>query len=183
MLFTEFLGKKVLIMGDVGSGKTRFTRHLLMEALEKGYGPQITVIDMAPKQVSLHGLLVGGKILKPDEFKVRYLDAKDIKTPRLSARSSAELLDLAEYNRKIIERLLKTFIVSPTEILFINDASIYLQRGSFDLLWLALEKANTAIINGYYGEKLRNDLGTGLSKRERKLMERLAARVDVTFLL
>jgi len=182
-LFTEFLGKKVLITGDVGSGKTRFTRSLLMEALKSGYADQITVIDMAPKQVFLGDLSVGGKVLKPGEFKVRYLDAGDVKTPRLSARSSAELLELAEHNRRIIERLLRRFIASPTDILFINDVSLYLQRGSFDLLWSSLEKADTSIVNGYYGERLRDDLGTGLSKRERKLMERLADKVEILFQL
>ena len=174
-----FIGKKVLIMGDVGSGKTRFTRCLLLEALKNGYDSQITVLDMAPKQVSFNGLLIGGKISKVGEFKIRYLDAEDVKTPRLSARSLNELLELAEYNRKIFEKMLKEFISSPTQILFINDVSLYLQMGSLDLLWLALEKADTAIANGYYGEKLRNDLGSGLSRRERRLMESLAARVDV----
>ena len=183
MLFAEFLGRKILIIGDVGKGKTRFTRHLLIEAVEGGYAPQITVIDMAPKQVSLKGLAAGGKIMKPGEFKVRYLDAGDVKTPRLSARSPDELLELAEHNRRIMERLLRKFISSPTRIIFINDVSMYLQRGRFDLLWSALEKANTAIVNGYYGEKLKDDLGTGLSKRERKLMDELAGKVDVLFRL
>ena len=179
MLFAEFLGKKVLITGDVGKGKTRFTRQLLMEALKEGYAPHITVIDMAPDQVSLKGLIVGGKILKGEEFKIRYYDAGDVKTPRLSARSPNELLELAEYNRRILEQLIRRFIASPTKILFINDVSIYLQRGNFDLLWSTLEKADTAIVNGYCGEKLQDDLGTGLSKRERELMEKLADRVDV----
>jgi len=182
-LFAEFIGRKVLILGDVGSGKTRFTRSLLMEALEEGYGAQITVIDMAPEQVFLNGSAIGGKILKPGEFKIRYLDAGDVKTPRLSARSPDELLELAEHNRRTIERMLNFFIDSPTRILFINDVSLYLQRGSLDLLWSALEKADTAIVNGYYGEKLQDDLGTGVSKRERRLMEKLAARVDITFML
>ncbi len=179
MLFTEFLGSKVLIIGDVGRGKTRFTRSLLIEAVEKGYAPQITVIDMAPKQVYIKGLAAGGKILKPGEFRVRYLDAGDVKTPRLSARSPDELLELAEHNRIIMERLLREFIASPTRIVFINDVSLYLQRGGLGLLWSALEKADTAILNGYYGEELKDDLGTGLSKRERELTERLAAKVDV----
>ena len=178
-MFAEFLGKKVLIVGDVGRGKTKFTRQLLIEALKMGYGSQITVIDMAPKQVSFKGLPIGGKIMKADEFKVRYLNCEDVKTPRLSARSPDELLELAEHNRKVLERLLKRFIASPTRILFINDVSLYLQMGKFDLLWSALEKADTAIINGYYGEKLQDDLGTGLSERERRLVEKLEAKVDV----
>jgi len=178
-LFDDLLGKKTLIIGDVGRGKTRFTRELLIEAVRKGYASWITVIDMAPKQIFIKGSTAGGKLLKPGEFKVRCLDAEDVKTPRLSAKSPNELLELAEYNRRNLERLLMRFKASPTRILFINDVSLYLQRGNFDLLWSTLEGAETAIVNGYYGEKLRDDLGTGLSERERKLMERLAAKVDV----
>jgi len=178
-LFAEFLGKKVLIIGDVGSGKTRFTRQLLEEALAEGYGSQITVIDMAPKRVSLNSFAAGGKIMKPREFKVRYLDAGDVKTPRISARSPSEILELAEHNSKNMEKLLREFLSSPTRILFINDVSLYFQMGRFDLLWSALQKTDTAILNGYYGEKLKDDLGTGISERERKLMENLADRVDV----
>ena len=154
-----------------------------MEALEMGYGSKITVIDMAPRQIFINGLPVGGKILETDKFKVRYLDAGDVKTPRLSAKSPGELLELAECNKRAIERLLRRFIASPTQILFINDVSLYLQMGSFDLLWSAIEKADTAIINGYYGEKLRDDLGSGISERERRLMERLADKVDILFRL
>ena len=178
-MFDELLGKKTLIMGDVGKGKTRLTRELLIEAVGKGYASQITVIDMAPKQFFIKGSAVGGKLLKPGEFNVRRLDAGDVKTPRLLARSPNELVELAEHNRRILERLLRKFKASPSRILFINDVSLYLQRGSFDLLWSTLEMAETAIVNGYYGEKLRDDLGTGLSERERRLMKNLATKVDI----
>jgi len=178
-LFSELLGKKVLVIGEVGSGKTEFTRDLLLEAFEAGYGPQITVIDMAPEKTSLNGLAVGGKLLKPGELEVRYLSCGDIKTPRLSARSPEELQELAEHNRVLLERLLEKFIESPTRILFINDVSLYLQRGRIDLLWSAIEKAETVIINGYYGEKLQRDLGTGISQRERRLMSLLVDKVEV----
>ena len=179
VLFNELLGKKVLIIGEVGSGKTEFTRSLLLEAFEAGYGPQITVIDMAPERTSLNGLTVGGKLLKPGESEVRYLSCGDIKTPRLSARSPKELLELAEHNKILLQSLLEKFIKSPTRVLFINDVSLYLHRGRIDLLWSAIEKAETAIINGYYGRKLQEDLGTGLSQRERRLMSLIADKVEV----
>jgi hypothetical protein len=53
-----------------------------------------------------------------------------------------------------------------------------LQRGEIDCLWRAFEAAETVVANGYYGEKLKADYGTGLSSREKTLMEKLASRMD-----
>ena len=181
--FSDALGKKVLIMGDVGAGKTVLTRHVLLEAIEKEYGDNITVIDMAPRATTVKGLSVGGLLMTPEDSGVRYLEAEDIRTPRLSAKDGEELMELADYNRKEIEKLLDKFDASPTAVLFINDVSIYLQRGDIDRLWSAIEKAETVVANGYSGEKLKEDFGTGFSNREKRMMERLASRMDIAIRL
>ena len=100
-------------------------------------------------------------------------------TPRLSAETSEELLELADQNREKIEILLDEFKAHPSSILFINDVSIYLQRGELDRLWDTIELAETVVANGYLGILLSDDLGTGVSVRERRLMEELASRMDV----
>jgi GTPase SAR1 family protein len=174
---------KVLIVGDVGTGKTALTRRILTEAVHIGFKRDITVIDMAPGATVINGLPVGGKLLSSSDFNVRLLEAKDIKTPRLSAHDHEELLRLADHNRDEVEKLMDKFVAEPTKILFINDVSIYLQRGDLERLWGALEKADTVVVNGYLGEKLRSDLGTGISERERRLMEGLAARMDIVISL
>ena len=75
--------------------------------------------------------------------------------------------------------MLEVFDTEPSRILFINDVSLYLQRGSLDRLWETLLKADTVVANGYVGERLKDDLGTGLSRDERRRMDELASRVDV----
>ena len=175
----DLLGKRVLILGDTGTGKTRLTKRLLIEAIEEGHSQDITVIEMAPPSIELRGLSVGGVLLNSTPPKLRILEGGEIKTPRLSARDGEEVLRLADYNRGVIEKLLEDFIRAPTKILFINDISLYLQRGDLEYLWKVLQKAETVIANGYIGEKLKDDLGTGLSAREGQLIEMLASRTDV----
>jgi len=172
----NLVGRRTLIVGDVGAGKTRLTRRLLEEALELGLDG-VTVIDMAPRAVDIDGVTVGGVLFNADARGIRYLQTDDIKTPRLSARTSEELLQLADHNRENVERLLEAFDTEPSSILFINDVSIYLQRGSLDRLWETLLKADTVVANGYVGEKLKADLGTGLSRDERLRIDELASRV------
>lgn len=181
--FSETLDKRVLIIGDVGTGKTALTRRLLAEAVEGGRARSITVMEMAPPATTIRGLSVGGTLINPRDWKVRYLKAEEVKTPRLSAKNGEHLLKLVDYNRNKIEKLLDYFTAHPTSILFINDVSIYLQGGDLDRLWIALEKANTVVANGYVGERLKEDFGTGISERERRLMEKLAARMDVVIRL
>jgi hypothetical protein len=43
----------------------------------------------------------------------------------------------------------------------------------------ALDACETFIANGYHGDSLSEDRGTGVSKIERDLMNRLASRMDV----
>lgn len=174
---SDLVGRRTLIAGDVGAGKTRLTRRLLEEALEMGLD-DVTVIDMAPRAVDIDGVPVGGVLVTVDASGIRYLQADDIKTPRLSARTPEELLQLADHNRDKVERLLEAFDTEPSSILFINDVSIYLQRGSLDRLWETLLKADTVVANGYVGERLKDDLGTGLSRDESQRMDELASRVD-----
>lgn len=181
--FSEALGKRALIIGDVGTGKTALTRRLLVEAVDKGYAHSITVMEMAPRATTIRGLSVGGMLINPTNWKVHHLGAEDIRTPRLSAKNGEDLLKLADNNKNEIEKMLDEFTTNPTSILFVNDVSIYLQRGDLDRLWSTLEKADTVVANGYAGEKLKDDFGTGISARERRLMEKLAARMEVVICL
>ena len=168
---------RTIILGDVGTGKTLLTRRLLREALEKTDGP-VTALDFAPPVKVLSGVKVGGFLVEVEHPRLRHLKSSLIETPRLSARSGDELVRLADHNMRITAAMLREFNRSPTEVLFVNDASIYLQRGEIDRLWRAFEAAETVVTNGYYGERLKADHETGLSSRERTLMEELASRMD-----
>lgn len=180
--YEGFRGRKVLIQGDVGSGKTALTRRLLTEALTKEAPSDITVIDMAPEGVVRDGVVIGGRLLKSPDKGVRLLNS-EIYTPRLTAKTPGELQELADLNREKVEELFEAFIEEPSRILFINDVSIYLQRGDLEKLIDTINKAETVIVNGYYGERLREDLGTGISMREKSMMEELARRMEVVIRL
>jgi GTPase SAR1 family protein len=179
---SDIVGLKTLIVGDVGAGKTRLTRRLLEEALEMNL-ERVTVIDMAPDVVNIEGVSVGGTLLGAYQGDIRLLRSNDIKTPRLSAKSPEELLQLADHNRREIEGLLDAFDAEPSDTLFVNDVSIYLQSGDSERLWSTLSGDKTVVVNGYLGERLKEDLGTGLSQNERRQMEDLASRTHLVIKL
>jgi len=168
---------KTLIVGDVGAGKTAFTRRLLMEAVDQ-VSDMITVLDFAPPAQKLKGVDIGGYLLEDGHPKVRCLYSRLIKTPRLSAEDGDELIRLASHNRKITESLIARFLDAPTDTLFVNDASIHLQQGNIRELWKAISEASTVIANGYMGSTLNPDHGSGVSKRENFKLRLLIARMD-----
>lgn len=181
----RFLGRKVLIVGDVGSGKTLLTANLLDQAVGMGYCQQITVIDMAPPKMVFHGMRIGGILAEVTEAvsEVRYLKPKEVKAPRAMAGSAEELVRLADFNRRVIDQTLTEFLLKPTPFLFINDISIYLQTDGIARVLLAMNKSQTCIANGYFGKKLEADFGTGVSRREQMMMRRLMQAMDVTISL
>ncbi|GAH81027.1 unnamed protein product, partial [marine sediment metagenome] len=176
--YSETRGSKLLIMGDVNTGKTMMTKELLDEAIELDPG-EVTVIDMAPRSFILKDISFGGVLEGLEDYDVRCLMSDDIRTPRLSAETSEELLKLADHNRYEIDGLLDEFQADPSKILFINDVSIYLQYGELERLWDTIKLAETFVANGYLGTRLEEDLGTGVSARERRLMGELASRMDI----
>ena len=172
----EALGRRTLFVGDVGAGKTTETRRLLEEALSRGMRGVI-VLDVSPNRHTAGGVGVGGALMPHGDAQVRLLRHEST-APRLTARSPAELLRLAEENRAGIERLLRELEAEPAEALFANDVSIYLQRGDAARMLEAFSGCPTVVANGYLGVLLRADRGTGVSRRERAEMRRLAAGFD-----
>jgi ABC-type sugar transport system ATPase subunit len=171
-----FLGKKTLILGDVNSGKTTLTREILDGFCRQGLGGRIAVMDLAPEipeeVLRRRGLAgVGGKLEPPGGCGAATLHAT-IFAPRLTSSSEEEAMEKAAWNRKVIDGLLIRFESLERDILFINDVSLSLQAGNLDRITGLLEKTGTAVVNGYFGEKL----GQGeLSRREREAMDGLAA--------
>ena len=178
--FKDVVGKKMLITGDVGVGKTKLTVALLEEAIALGLSAKITIIDMAPATVYIEGRKIGGKLVEFFEKlrAIRYLTPQRVETPRLSAKSTRELLHLIDLNEKRIRPLLKKFVETPTSILFVNDISIYLQSGFDEPILSVMRSSDTFVANGYYGSTLQSDFETDVSSTERRLMKKLADTVD-----
>ena len=155
------------------------------EAVEQGHSGEITVIDMAPETEVFEGRSIGGRLPElTDACKhVRYLTPSKVETPRLRAKTPEELLRMARLNEERIKVLLDEYLERPSPMLFVNDVSIYLQSGSIDLILITANRAGTFVANGYYGERLSADLGTGVSERERALMDALASEMDLVISL
>jgi len=181
----KFLKKKVLIVGDVGAGKTVVTANLLDQAVDVGYSRKITVIDMAPPTMRVRGVRIGGTLaeITKSTLKVRYLKPARVKAPRVTAKTPQELRKLAKFNWTAIDRLLTKYARKPTPILFINDVSMYLQAGRLEHILRIARKADTFIANGYLGKKLEEDLGSGISRRERTLMHKFMREMDIVIRL
>lgn len=178
--FTEFLGKKILIIGDVGAGKTKLTLKLISEAVEADYTKDATIIDMAPATKLVKGRKIGGRLSEMMEIpeQLRYLAPEKVETPRLSAEDAEHLLHLIKLNHDAILPILLDFVRKPSPMLFINDISIFFQSGSSKAVLSTIEASETFIANGYYGKYFAFDHDTGVSKTERDLMDLLASKMD-----
>ncbi len=178
--FLEFLNKNCLILGEVKTGKTKFTAELLKEAIKLGYSSKIMVIDLAPRTKILGKEFIGLPLTDyvTIDFRIAYLRPK-VKAPRIEGKNKEEILKIAMENAIIVEEAFNKFLKSDREILFINDVTLYLHMGDLSKLLSVLHKASTAILNGYYGKFFNNDLGSGISLREKKLVKELAKLMDI----
>lgn len=172
----EVLGKRVLILGEMGSGKTRLTAEILDELLKKVNLEDITVIDMAPTTVPGIGERISSYTVNTS--RVRYLAPRVVRAPRMEGKDRDEVLNLADFNRASIETLIQRFLDEPTPILFINDLSIYLHSGNLLKIMKCLELPKTVVTNSYYSMSPLNDKGSGISVREKRLVEMLAKNFD-----
>lgn len=180
----DLLNRKILILGEVGTGKTHLTANLLRQAAQAGFINKITVIDMAPRTLLVEGEKFGGCLRDTtgEVVGVRFLEALS-NAPRLTGKTKEEILRLVRENTSNIEKLLKLYLASPTQLLFVNDVSIYLHSGELGLLPDVIAAADTFVGNGYFGRRLAPDRGTGVSQRERRAMLRLKDFVDEVIFL
>jgi energy-coupling factor transporter ATP-binding protein EcfA2 len=173
----EILGEKVLILGEAGSGKTKLVAQLLRELMILVNPEEITVIDLAPQRVGE----IGGKLTEYVNIigGVKYLSPENVYTPRLAGTSPKQVLHYVELNRKNMEPLLRRFIRNVTEVLVLNDVTLYLHSGKLETVLKCVKLANTLLATAYYGSKLAEDLGTGISSKERQLTDKLATSMDL----
>lgn len=178
--FRDLIGKKILIVGEVGSGKTRLTARLLDEAAAIGLSSDITVIDMAPT-VKTKSIRVGGLLAEysSDANSTRTLRPRRVHAPRLEGSNREEMLQMAKKNARAIGRLLEEYLKEPSKILFINDVTLFLHAGSLNKLASTLRASETCVVNGYKGKVLKGDKGSGISKSESEGLSRLMKMVDM----
>jgi len=165
----EFKNKKIIIVGEVNTGKTTYLSKLINEFIFEGED-DLALIDMAPERTKG----VGGKMNIEAGDVIRYYTAP-IVAPRLMGRSTDEVETLAKQNAELIENIFLEYLKNPGKTLFVNDISLYLQAGALYKLLSWLNSTPTVIMNGYYGSSLG---GGELGRRERKNMQSLMERCD-----
>lgn len=167
------LGRKLLILGDVNTGKTTRSRRILHDFCARGLGPRIAVVDLAPvippEIAAARGVRGVGGTLDADPAAGVLVVHPALEAPRLSSASEAEAQRKALANKGRID-MAWPVTAGGRDIVFVNDASIYLQAGSADELIAKLRGAATVVANGYLGERLG---GGELTRHERAEMERL----------
>jgi len=166
----EFNDRKTLIVGDVNTGKTARCIAILQQFIAAGRARQITVIDLAPDAVGN----VGGKLTVPGRPGLRYL-TRPIAAPRLTAADEKQAQALARANARSIERLFEGFLAHPSDILFINDASLYLQAGDPSRLLAVIAMAPTVVMNAYMGTSFPD---SALSRREKQMVQLVSRHCD-----
>ena len=172
----DCLGRKLLIVGDVNTGKTTLTRKILDDFCARGLGPRIAVLDLAPHiseqlaaQRGLRG--VGGHLDAPPACAALTI-REQLEPPRLSSQTEAEAMQKAARNKTLIDAAWQRAEVGTRDMVLVNDISMYVQAGSADELIARFASADTVIANGYFGERLG---GGELTRHERAQMERLRA--------
>ncbi len=175
----DLIGKSMLIVGDVGRGKTALTCKIIELLLKLGFRNKITILDFAPNIIRVGGITAGGKLLNFGlEIDCLSYLTNDFYAPRLTGKHANDVIELARANRVRCEELLLKYLIDPTPVLVINDVTIYFQVGDLGLLTDALNVADTFIANGYYGAALADDRGSGISFNEKFMIEMLMELVD-----
>jgi len=165
-----YLHQRTLIVGESNSGKTTRTVQLLEMFIQAGYESEIAILDLAPAKIQG----VGGKMRIKAHWGILYLSAPII-APRLQGRNEQHIQQLAQANARVIERLFQKLFGKKRKILFVNDATLYLQAGIFERFEKVLNFVDTAIMNAYEGERFRD---SALTRREKKQTQDLKKRCD-----
>ncbi len=177
----SLIGKKVLIEGDIGTGKTTYTYELLEQALATRNLKRIIVIDMAPSRRQDRSKFVGGAMRLPQDYerKVRYFAPSHVFAPRLEGKDRVQVLEYALRNSEEIGKLLLANLRRKNEILFINDMTMFFHAGDINLLLRLIKNTHTFIANAYKGTYLAEDKGSGITLRERTLLETIEKSMDL----
>ena len=183
----DFIGHHTLLYGETDTKKTYFTAKFIQFLVEKKHlnPKEISILDFAPSLDYIKGIKIGGKITDYYKNSIMCNNLKfegEIIPARLKARNIIELYKNACNNYKKTFKILKIFAKNPTEILIINDISIYLHVGNKKLLIDSVEKSSTFLGNSYYGVSIKADFSKLFNLREKRLVQYLIKKIENSYL-
>ncbi len=184
--YEEVIGHKIFLYGETNTKKTYYTAKFVQFLIEsKHLDPkEISILDFAPPQSTIKLIKIGGKIKdfykNSDKCNNLFFEGEII-PPRLKAKNLTELYENACKNFKKTYKILALYNDNPTSILIINDISIYLHIGNKKLLLESIKKANTFFGNSYNGSSIKSDFTTLFSRREKRLVEYLAEKMEFSY--
>ncbi len=184
--FADCIGSHTILYGETDTKKTYYTAKFIQFLIEtKMVNPkQISILDFAPPKESIKNIKIGGKI---SDFYEKSLVCNNLNfegeiiPPRLNSMNVEELYKIACKNFKKTYKILKIFNVDPTEILIINDISIYLHIGNKKMLIDSIKKSRTFFGNSYYGSSILNNFATHFNLREKRIVEYLVRKMDYAY--
>ncbi|NVM45573.1 MAG: hypothetical protein HWN79_11715 [Candidatus Lokiarchaeota archaeon] len=184
--FEKIVGTHTLLYGETNTKKTFYTAKFIEFLLEiKRVPPKdVSVLDFAPKLAYVNKLKIGGRIQDyySNSKKCNIIAFKgEIIPPRINARNQKELFGLLCHNHKKVVKILDIFNANPTEILIINDISIYLHLGSKKYLMDTISKTKTFFGNAYYGSSISSKFSKLLSIKEKIRVEFLIKNIENSF--
>ncbi|MDJ0269805.1 MAG: hypothetical protein NXY59_04530 [Aigarchaeota archaeon] len=177
----KILGLKTLIIGEAGSGKTRALAELLERLVAEGHARDMVVIDLAPPRMGKIGGTITEYIKLPNE--AAYLRPSLVYAPRTQACNMDDVIRYAKHNAENARLLFKQYMEKPRPLLAINDLTIFLHAGELDELLNIIKISRTFIGTAYYGSSLAEDYGSGISLREKLLVEELKHHMDRVVML
>lgn len=184
--FNGLIGHSTLLYGETNTKKTFFTSKFVQYLIEtKNIVPEeISILDFAPPITYIKDIKIGGKIKDFYERSVIcnniYFEGEII-PPRLNARNVYELFKFSCHNFKKTYSILKKFNDNPTDILIINDISIYLHIGNKKLILDSIKKSHTFFGNSYYGSSIIKYFAPHFNLREKRLVEYLIKKMDYSY--
>lgn len=141
----------------------------------RGYEDRVTLIEMAP---DYGGIGIPVERYSEKVWRIKYLKPSKIYAPRTLGRSPGEVLEYVEKSRAELEPLLSRFEQDPTEILLINDLTIFLHAGEPERIIRIMELCETFAATAYEGKRLRDDKGSDIARREEEALSLIKMRVD-----
>ena len=182
--FDEFSGATTLLVGceggDVSTQRNILLSNIISSAIDHGFENKITIIEMCPDKTVFKNLkfadLISEHIENLDQ--INYIKPDVVHWPRIYAKSPKDVIKFSTSNSRALLTCLDQYRRRPTRILFINELNFYLHMGTMYWLMKSISKSTTFIGTCFRLKFPYSDYNTGISRRERRLIDKLSHKMD-----